>query len=87
MSRLHVLTLMQEGALQILFSLLKNLSESISKATNAPQVQPYVWRSIARALLETPGLDLREYLKYDDVRSLLFRDMTCVSMPRRPPRL
>lgn len=70
------LTHRQSGGLQILFSLLKHLSDSLSTATNAPQIHVYVWRTIVRALLETSGLDLGEYLKYDDVRWLFLRDLT-----------
>ncbi|KZV88564.1 CBF-domain-containing protein [Exidia glandulosa HHB12029] len=75
---------LKEGALQILFSLLKHLSESVSAATNTPQVQPYVWRTIVQGILGTAGLDLREYLKYDDIRWLFLRDLTA-TMQRDDP--
>ncbi|EJD43624.1 CBF-domain-containing protein [Auricularia subglabra TFB-10046 SS5] len=69
---------LRDGAMQILFSLLKHLSESISSATGTPQVHIYVWRTIVRGVLEAPEVDIKEYLAYDDLRWLFLRDMAAV---------
>ncbi|KAH7103707.1 CBF-domain-containing protein [Auriculariales sp. MPI-PUGE-AT-0066] len=73
----------RDSALRIAFSMIKQLSDALSAMSGTPQLHPFVWKTIVLAVVQS-GVDMGEYLKYDDIRWFFFRDISLMMKSADP---